>query len=373
MNIEIVNIGDELLNGQVLNTNLQWLCARLSEQGHRVVSSTCIMDSKEAIYTALANFQHDILILTGGLGPTKDDITKNVLCDFFDTYLEFHKPTMEHIGAMFEKRGIVMSKLNEEQALLPSGCIPLTNKLGTAPGIWFDKDGAIFIALPGVPYEMKHVIDDEVIPRIDKLSNKELCKSTSITVANIPESTLAESLEDYEGSLPNNIALAYLPSPNYIRLRLTLTSKSSGIETNTERLNAKREELISLVKGNLISKTGETLAQVVNRKLSKQGLHLTIYDSACNGKLYKMLTEDSTGNANNISLVQHYSDCAHKFINFPETSLSIHIHTDNKSITFEVYLNSEKIEDNYKLRSDNYDLETTRACCTILYLIAQLI
>lgn len=373
MNIEIVNIGDELLNGQVLNTNSQWLCARFSEQGHRVVSSTCIMDSKEAIYTALANFQSDILILTGGLGPTKDDITKNVLCKFFDTDLEFHKPTMEHIGAMFEKRGIVMSKLNEEQALLPSGCIPLTNKLGTAPGMWFDKEGAIFIALPGVPYEMMHIVDAEVIPRIDKLKNKELCKSTSITVANIPESTLAESLEDYEGSLPNNIALAYLPSPNYIRLRLTLTSKSHDIQANTELLNTKREELISLVESNLISKTGETLAQAVKRKLIAQGLHLTIYDSACNGKLYKLLTEDSTNNENVISLVQHYSDCAHKFINFPETLLSIHIHSDNKSIIFDVNINNERIGNVYKIRSNNYDLETTRACCSILYLIYQLI
>lgn len=373
MNIEIVNIGDELLNGQVLNTNAQWLCSRFSELGHSVVSSTCIPDTQEAIDKALRNTLHDILILTGGLGPTKDDITKKVLCDFFDAKLVFHEQTMKHIKSIFETRGISMSELNHEQALLPDKCSILSNALGTAPGMWFENNNTIVISLPGVPYEMKHITDNEVIPRLSKLNNNFSCRSTSITVANIPESTLAERLKNYENNLPHNISLAYLPSPNYIRLRLSLTSSNLDIRKNTKQLEEKKDELIKLVENTLVSTTGETLAQIVKRKLKQHQLHLTIYDSACNGNLYKMLTEDSQNSESNISLVQHHSNCVNKFINLPETSLSIHIHHDNKNIIFEVYKNGESMKYIHEQRSDDYDLETTRASCAIMYSIIQVI
>ena len=223
---EIISIGDELLIGQVVNTNASWIASELVKNGIEVGRITAIKDSKSEIFEALNSSIENIVLFTGGLGPTKDDITKGVLCNYFDSKLIFHTPTFDHIKSLFGKRNYPVTEVNKNQALIPDKCIPLFNQYGTAPGMWFETDAKVVVSMPGVPFEMKSLVTNELIPRLkQRFQAKNIIHRTIMTIG-VGESMLAEKIADWENDLPNHIKLAYLPQPGIVRLRLSTQSNN---------------------------------------------------------------------------------------------------------------------------------------------------
>ena len=223
MKSTIVTIGDEIIIGQILDTNSQYISQSLNALGVVVAERTSIGDDASQIVSTLdrALGVTDIVIITGGLGPTKDDITKHTLTRYFDSSLRYDEGVANHVRTMLERRGIAFNELNRSQAMVPQCCTVLHNSHGTAPGMWFDKDGKVVISLPGVPFEMKHLMEDEVLPRLkERFALREIVHRTMIT-AGIAESILAERISAWEDALPSYLKLAYLPAPNIVRLRLS--------------------------------------------------------------------------------------------------------------------------------------------------------
>ena len=247
MKAEIICIGDELLIGQVLDTNSNWIANELTKIGITVYQIRAIEDTSEHIVKALNEGKEnaELIILTGGLGPTKDDITKNTLIHFFNDTLVKHDATEERIKKMFKKANYPFTKVNALQAMIPSKCIPLKNEWGTAPGMWFEENGKIIISLPGVPGEMKGIMTHRVLPKIvDEFNLPSIVHKTVYTYG-MGESMVAERISEWEENLPEFIKLAYLPS--YGRLRLRLTGNGSdrngmGLAINEEI--KKLEEII---------------------------------------------------------------------------------------------------------------------------------
>jgi nicotinamide-nucleotide amidase len=223
MNAEIISIGDELLIGQVINTNASWMASELNKWGIRVSHISMISDNPNAIKNALddATERANVILITGGLGPTKDDITKQVLADYFDAKLVFHQPSFEQVRDLFRLRNYKVTPLNRKQAEIPDNCIPLQNKNGTAPGMWFEKEGRVFVSMPGVPFEMKALMSEEIIPRLREKYKLGFIFHKTIMTTGMGESMLAEKIKDVEDALPSNIKLAYLPQPGIVRLRLS--------------------------------------------------------------------------------------------------------------------------------------------------------
>ena len=227
INVEIISIGDELLIGQTINTNASWIGAQLADNGIKVSYVATISDTWEAITTALQEAQKrsQVVLITGGLGPTKDDITKQVLCAYFDTQLVLNQEVLSHVESFFIKRNRPMLEVNRMQAMVPEVSEVLFNEQGTAPGMWFEKEGTIFVSMPGVPYEMRYLVKTHVLPRlIERFPVKKLVQKTYLTQG-IGESFLAEKLSDWENGLRDEgLDLAYLPSPGMVKLRISSAS-----------------------------------------------------------------------------------------------------------------------------------------------------
>jgi nicotinamide-nucleotide amidase len=224
MKADLISIGDELLIGQTVNTNASWLGKELSSRGIRIVRVISISDDKDEIISALNESlsRSQLVIITGGLGPTKDDITKYTLADYFSTRLVLHKPTLKKIEAFFEKRNRPMLDVNRRQAELPEDCEILNNNYGTAAGMWFELNEKIVISLPGVPYEMKGIMTEEVFPRLGERFELRSLYHRTLMTQGIGESFLAEKIRDWEDKVRNTgLGLAYLPSPGMVKLRLT--------------------------------------------------------------------------------------------------------------------------------------------------------
>lgn len=223
INAEILTIGDEILYGQINDTNSTFICEKLSERGIRVIRKTTVGDSAPEMMQAFTEAEQraDIVIITGGLGPTKDDLTKPLLAKYFGMELKLHEEALGEITMLFEKRGFQMTDTNRLQAWLPDGCVKLTNRMGTAPGMWFDKGQKTFVSLPGVPYEMKILMTEQVIPRLREKYTLPVIYHKMIRTIGIGESWLSDKIEWWETSLPEHVRLAYLPSPGQVKLRLT--------------------------------------------------------------------------------------------------------------------------------------------------------
>jgi len=223
MEAEIITIGDELLIGQTIDTNSAYLGQQLGKIGISVSRKTAISDQENAILSAISESQSrvNILIVTGGLGPTKDDITKKTLCKYFDCGYRMDENVVNQLQKMFEKRGRVMLETNLVQANMPEACETLTNEVGTAPGMWFYKNNQVLISLPGVPGEVYHLMENQVIPKLQKEINLPMVEHRTLVTVQKAESLLSRDLESFEASLPNNMGLAYLPSFNTVKLRLT--------------------------------------------------------------------------------------------------------------------------------------------------------
>jgi len=226
---EIITIGDEILIGQIVDTNSAWLGTQLNLAGITVKQITSVSDDKQHILEALhlAEKRVDIIIITGGLGPTKDDITKHTLCEYFKTTLIENKEVLEWVKHLFTSRNRPLLEVNLKQAEVPANCEVLHNELGTAPGMWFNKNGKIFISMPGVPQEMKVVFTDSALPKLKAFFDLPFIIHRTILTQGIGESFLADKIKDWENELPaKGIKLAYLPSQGKVRLRLSATGKN---------------------------------------------------------------------------------------------------------------------------------------------------
>ncbi len=291
MNATIVTIGDEILIGQIVDTNSVSIAKHLNNIGIIVAQKLSIGDTKEAIMESLtkAMTTTDIVIVTGGLGPTKDDITKYTLAQMFNSELEYNETEGEHIRQLLARRGIPFTELNRGQALLPKCCTVLHNAHGTAPGMWFDTPrGGALISLPGVPFEMEHLMADEVVPRLKERYNLSSIVHSTLITRGIPESLLAERIEGWEDALPKWLHLAYLPAPNVVRLRLSAYDVERDVAER--EISHQFDILREIIGDNIVGFEGATVEQHIHRMLIERGKTLAIAESCTGGAIASKFT-----------------------------------------------------------------------------------
>ena len=289
--ISIITIGDELLIGQVIDTNSAWMAQELNKEGFNVIRRVAIADEKQSILTALSEeVKHAaIILITGGLGPTSDDITKPTLCQYFNGRMKVNDEALENVKYLFEsvfKKPV--TPINLKQAEVPDCCRVLQNKRGTAPGMLFEKNNAVFISLPGVPYEMQGLMLAEVIPFLkERFTAAQIIHKTLLTVG-IGESALAEKIKDFESALPESIKLAYLPSYGMVRLRLT--TKAEFHEKIRQDMDFAFEELKKLTAEYLVTPNDLQMQEVVAEILTLQNKTLATAESCTGGYIAHLLT-----------------------------------------------------------------------------------
>jgi nicotinamide-nucleotide amidase len=287
---ELLTIGDEILYGQIVDTNAQWMSVALSEAGIKVIRKTSVGDLEEEILTAFAEAEKraDIILITGGLGPTNDDLTKPCLATYFGCGLKMHAEALAEVTEFFTSRGRELTEINRQQAALPACCEKITNAVGTAPGMWFHRNGKVFMSMPGVPHEMKLMMTNLVIPKLKQTFQTPSIHHKVIRTVGIGESFLAEKIADWENALPEHIKLAYLPSLGEVKLRLTSTGASREVlAAEAEALTAKLQERV----GQFIYGYGEDPLEVVlGKTLLDKKLTLAIAESCTGGYLSHLIT-----------------------------------------------------------------------------------
>jgi len=291
MKAEIITIGDEILIGQIVDTNSKWIAEELNKIGVSVYQITSIQDDKSHILKALkeAESNADIVILTGGLGPTKDDITKHTLAEYFESDLTMNKDVEEHIRNLFKKINYPFTEVNRQQALLPNKCTSLKNNYGTASGIWFDSKNKVVISLPGVPNEMKGLMLDEVLPRIQKKYTLPYIIHKTVMTYGMGESMVAEKIEDWEEALPPFIKLAYLPAYGSLRLRLSANGDDKNILEDTLKSEISK---LYLIIGDIIVGLEETasIEASVGKLLTDRKMTISTAESCTGGDIAKKMT-----------------------------------------------------------------------------------
>ena len=291
MKAEIITIGDEILIGQIVDTNSAWMGQKLNEVGIDVVQITSVSDQESAIYEALAQAEKraEVVLITGGLGPTKDDITKKVLCDFFDTKLVRNTEILHKLDAWFKNRGREMTSMNECQADLPEHCSILPNRMGTASGMWFERSSVIFISMPGVPYEMKCIMEEEALPRLVSLGRTDQVVHRTLLTAGLPESILSQRIEDLEAQLPPHLKLAYLPRPGMVRLRLTAKGPknidfSKDLQSHGDAIQHRLADVV-------FGEGDQTLTSVIGDLLLQENARVGLAESCTGGFLSSLFVE----------------------------------------------------------------------------------
>lgn len=292
MKATIVTIGDEILIGQIVDTNSGFIAKSLDKIGVEINEMISISDDKNHILDTFARLQNevDLVIITGGLGPTKDDVTKKTFCDYFEDELIVNQKVLAHVTEIIEgfyKRKI--TQMNKDQALVPSKCTVLHNKVGTAPGMWMKKENTVFISLPGVPFEMKYLVENEIVPKVVQEYKRPYIIHRTILTYGQGESMVAERIEDWENNLPDYIKLAYLPALGRVRLRL------SARGTDKELLDATLEEKIksldAIIHDIIVGfDEDDTIEVVVGKILAKQNKSLATAESCTGGKIAEVLT-----------------------------------------------------------------------------------
>ena len=308
MKCEIIVIGDELLIGQVTDTNSGYIARKLNPVGVEIMRTTAIRDRAEEIVSAVEESMSraEAVIVTGGLGPTNDDITKTTLCKIFGGKMVFSQATQDNNDALFAKHGKEMNSLTRSQAMVPDCCKVLPNVVGTAPGMIFKRDGKMLISLPGVPYEMQKLIDDSILPMFERCATTDKIFHSTRVVTGFTESKLAIYLTDYEASLPSSIKLAYLPKPNVIRLRLTARGNNS--ETLYCDMYEATRKLDELLKDNIISYEDATLEEILLKELQERKCTISTAESCTGGGLASKITSISGASANFIGSVVAYDN-----------------------------------------------------------------
>ena len=292
MKATIVTIGDEILIGQIVDTNSGFIAKSLDKIGVQITEMLSISDDKHHILNTFSSLQNkvDLVIITGGLGPTKDDITKKTFCEYFDDVLIENKEVLAHVTELIEsvfKRPI--NQMNRDQALVPSKCEVLFNKVGTAPGMWMKKEETVYISLPGVPYEMKYLVETEIIPKVVREYKRPYILHKTILTYGQGESLVAERIEDWENKLPEFIKLAYLPAPGRVRLRLS----ARGIDKEIlEKAIDENVKLLAKIIGDIIVgfDENETIEVVLGQQLARLGKTISTAESCTGGKIAEVLT-----------------------------------------------------------------------------------
>lgn len=299
MKATIVTIGDEILIGQIVDTNSGYIAKAIDKIGIQTAEMISISDDKQHILDTLQSLQNkvDFVFITGGLGPTKDDITKKTFCEYFDDTLVQNDLVLQHVTQLIEgiyKRPI--SQVNKDQALVPSKCEVLFNQVGTAPGMWMKKENTIYISLPGVPYETKHIVENEIIPKISKEFQRPYIIHKTILTYGQGESLVAERIEDWENNLPAFIKLAYLPSPGRVRLRLTARGKDKKILQQAIDKNV--AELSKIISDIIVGYDDDkTIEVVLGELLAQKNKTISVAESCTGGKIAQLITSVSGASA----------------------------------------------------------------------------
>lgn len=290
MQADIITIGDEILIGQIIDTNSAWIAARLGEVGIPIRRKYSIGDRREEILDAVGGsmLHSELTIITGGLGPTKDDITKKVLAELFSSPLVRHEETYQRVERMMAARGIEFNALNQSQALVPECCTVLTNHKGTAPGMWFEKDGRVVVSLPGVPFEMEALMSDSVLPKLHEHFALEAVVHRTLITYGMAESMLAEHIASWEEALPSHIHLAYLPSPSQLRLRLSAYNVDK--ERAEKEIDEQFERLLPLLGDLFVGWEDESVQSAVAKMLIARGETLSAAESCTGGTISAKFT-----------------------------------------------------------------------------------
>lgn len=286
---KIISIGDELLIGQVVNTNASWLGNKLTTNGIQVISTLTIGDGEKDIMDALtACSDVDIVAITGGLGPTADDITKPTMCKYFDTELVFCQDAYDNVMSIFKLRGYPMSKRNEGQAYIPKACKYIPNRYGTAPCMWFEKGKTVYVSMPGVPFEMKNVFEQEILPMLLEHFKVTPYLSKVIMTTGVGESFLADRIKDWEDNLPEFLSLAYLPQYGMVKLRLDGRHPDKALLKET--LDNEIDKLVSLIGNHVFGYDEVSIAEAVFGILKAKGKTVASAESCTGGTIAKMIT-----------------------------------------------------------------------------------
>ena len=297
MNIQIITIGDEILIGQVVDTNAAWMAQKLNLQGAAVSKISSIADSADAIQFALEEALQtaDVVLMTGGLGPTKDNITKKALADFFGVKMVFHQATYDRILGLFKKWGKSPTPAHHQQCYMPENARLLSNKMGTAPGMWFEYKGKVVVSMPGVPYEMEYLMENEVIPKLVTTFPIQPIVHRTILTAGEGESRIAARIEHIEAALPNHIKLAYLPALGMVRLRFSGTGKS--IEVLEREIEACVAAVKKCIPELIYGYQEDTLELAIGNMLRQHGLTIATAESCTGGFLAHRITTVSGSSA----------------------------------------------------------------------------
>ncbi len=291
MKATVITIGDEILIGQIVDTNTVSIARQLNNIGIRIAEKLSIGDDKQSIIETLerAVRNSNVVIITGGLGPTKDDITKHTLAQYFGSKLVYNEVEGEHVRGLLARRGIPFTELNRGQAMLPECCTVLHNAHGTAPGMWFDTpEGGVVVSLPGVPFEMEHLMQDLVIPMLKERFELQSIVHRTLITRGIPESILAERISEWEDALPEYLHLAYLPSPNIVRLRLSAYGVDGGVAEG--EISRQFELLRSIIGDNIVGFEGATIEQLVHEIMTTNSLKLAVAESCTGGTIASKFT-----------------------------------------------------------------------------------
>ena len=290
MNAEIITIGDEILIGQIIDTNSAWIAQQINLLGINVIQITSISDRREQIISAMgeARQRADLILITGGLGPTRDDITKSTLADYFETELIFNQEVFENIKKILTPRGIKINELNRKQAEVPANCTVIKNQNGTAPGMWFESDRKVFISMPGVPFEMKKLMKNQILPKIKVHFQTSFILHKTILTYGTFEAYLAEILSEFEQELPENANLAYLPAGGIIRLRISIRGNNES-ELN-KILNEQLKKLQKIIPQYIFGYDNESLEGIIGALLIKRNQTLGTAESCTGGNIAHLIT-----------------------------------------------------------------------------------
>jgi len=327
MNCEIIIIGDEILIGQVIDTNSSFIAEQLNSIGIEVSQITTVSDSRQHIVQALnsASNRANLIIMTGGLGPTKDDITKDALCQFFNSKLIIRNEVLENIARLFGSNISEINERNRSQAELPDNCTILNNSIGTAPGMWFETNNITYVSLPGVPFEMQHLIITEVVPRLKQYrnGNRQFIKRKTILTTGIPESMLAIKLAKWEENLPAEMKVAYLPSPGINKIRISITG------TNEQELDKAIEQQISelnkYIPEAIFGFNEDEIQQVLGRKFTLKQKTIATAESCTGGYIAHLITSVSgCSEYYKGSIVAYSNEIKHQILGVSNDSLNFH-------------------------------------------------
>lgn len=287
MKVEIITIGDEILIGQIVDTNSAWMGRELTKNGFEITAVSSVGDNADAIVHALdiAFERADVLLLTGGIGPTNDDITKHTLCSYFHTALQFNDDVLQNIESIFLKRNISLNQLTRNQALVPSNSTVIQNRVGTAPLLWFEHKGKVLVSMPGVPFEMKTAMSTEIIPRLQQRFQVEELVRRSFLVSGVTESVLAMRLADFENALPAGFSLAYLPAFGFIRLRLSVWGRR-----HHDAMKQQARKLKYLLGDLVVAKSEKSVEELLGKKLRKRGFSVSTAESCTGGYIAHRIT-----------------------------------------------------------------------------------